>query len=127
MLFDKHFIQGALSNASIVRGVFPQNLSISIDSRTMQKGDIFIALSGHYGDGHEFISEALRNGAAGVIMADHKKDMLDVLTNTIKNNQLIIMVPDTMRALIELASAWRKQFTYPVVAITGSVGKTSTK
>ena len=73
------------------------------------------------------MTEALKLGAGGLCIALDKKNMLQTLDPALIKGKLIMAVPDTMQALIRLAMAWRAQFTYPVVAITGSVGKTSTK
>ncbi|MGB8367028.1 MAG: UDP-N-acetylmuramoyl-tripeptide--D-alanyl-D-alanine ligase [Candidatus Babeliales bacterium] len=127
MRFDEHFVVRALSGVSIVCKQFPRDPQFSVDSRTLQSGDIFIALSGKQCDGHDFVAEAFNKGAAGCIVAADKRAVLDRISNDELKNKLVLVVPDTLEALIQLASAWRAQFDYPVVAITGSVGKTSTK
>jgi UDP-N-acetylmuramoyl-tripeptide--D-alanyl-D-alanine ligase len=127
MRFDEHFITGALSNVSILHGTFPRNTQFSIDSRSLQEGDIFIALIGEQVDGHVFVKNVLQTGAAGCIIAADKKQVLDTIDPELLRSKLIIMVPDTLHALFRLAAAWRAQFSYPVIGITGSVGKTSTK
>ena len=126
MYFDEHFIQGALPDFTIINNHFPSDARFSIDSRTLKKGEIFVALSGQQTDGHKYIKQALDNGAAGIIIAEEKKDLLQNVQQEIKN-KLVITVPDPFKALVRLAKAWRSQFNYPVIAITGSVGKTSTK
>lgn len=126
MRFDVHFLKGVLPESEIIEDVFPENIQFSIDTRTMQKGDVFIALPGCNTDGHEFLANALEKGAAGLLIAQHKKVVLQKLKTQIKN-KLVIAVADPLQALIRLAAAWRAQFDYPVVGITGSVGKTSTK
>jgi len=88
---------------------------VSIDSRTLKKGEIFVAIRGQR-DGHKFINNAIEKGAAAVIV---ERDM------KCKIPQLI--VKNTHTALLELARVWREQFQLPVVAITGSYGKTTTK
>jgi UDP-N-acetylmuramoyl-tripeptide--D-alanyl-D-alanine ligase len=125
MRFDKSFITKTLPDMSIAFGHFPENATFSIDSRDIKPGDIFVALKGVDHDGHEFVAQALKNGASGAIIAESKKDIL----NTIKNleTKLILLVKDPLEALVQLAASWRAQFNYPVIAITGSVGKTSTK
>ena len=126
MYFDEHFIQGALSDFTIINNNFPNDARFSIDSRTLQKGEIFVALVGKKTDGHDFIKHALDNGAVGLIIAKEKKDILKKVEHAIKD-KLVVAVPDPLKALLRLAKVWRSQFNYPVVAITGSVGKTSTK
>jgi UDP-N-acetylmuramoyl-tripeptide--D-alanyl-D-alanine ligase len=91
--------------------------NLSIDSRTILPGDLFLPLKGKRFDGHSFISEAKAKGAKGVIFAEETKEELAVM----------IKVPDTKRALLQIAQHWRKRFSPKVVAITGSNGKTTVK
>ncbi|MBN1549498.1 UDP-N-acetylmuramoyl-tripeptide--D-alanyl-D-alanine ligase [Candidatus Babeliales bacterium] len=123
MHIDASFFTTAVSGSKIRQGDFPSLFSCSIDSRIPQKGDIFFALRGERSDGHEFLHEALANGATGVVISQKREDLLNQLPDSI----LVITVPDPLSALIALARAWRKRFTFPIVALTGSVGKTSTK
>lgn len=95
---------------------------VSIDSRTLKKGDIFICIKGEHFDGHDFIPEAIHKGAQCVIIA---KKSLAVLASKAPAN--LISVKNTLPALVELASLNRKRFSIPVVAVTGSNGKTTTK
>jgi len=89
---------------------------VSIDTRTIGPGDLFIALTGENSDGHKFLADALSKGAVGVVVS-HK----------VEANCLAIRVPDTLLALGELAAFYRSKFKPIVVAVTGSVGKTTTK
>ncbi len=125
MRFDKSFIIKTLPDMSIAFGHFPDNATFSIDSRDIKLGDIFVALEGRDHDGHEFVGQALQNGASGAMIAESKKNIL----NSIKGleTKVILLVKDPLEAFVKLAACWRSQFNYPVVAITGSVGKTSTK
>ena len=127
MRFNEHFITRALPNVSILHNTFPENLCFSIDSRTLQAGDFFIALAGIQSDGHDFVQEILKKGAVGCMINANKQGVLQGISSDMLKNKLILVVPDTLQALLQLAKAWREQFTYPVVSITGSVGKTSTK
>jgi UDP-N-acetylmuramoyl-tripeptide--D-alanyl-D-alanine ligase len=91
---------------------------VNIDTRQLRKGDLFIAIKGERVDGHDLLEEASNKGAVAAFVekdVNHKSDMA------------IIKVNDTVRALQDLAAAYRKQFTCPVVAVTGSSGKTTTK
>lgn len=90
---------------------------ISIDTRTLAPGDLFIALRGETSDGHAHIRQALDRGAACVLVHD---------TAGLDDPRLLI-VPDTMTALVDLGRYARSRFHGKVVAITGSVGKTTTK
>ncbi len=89
---------------------------VSIDTRTLLPGDLFIALHGENGDGHRFVADALARGAAGA-MVDHD---VPGVTN-------LLRVDDTLAALGRLGGYARARFAGRVVAVTGSVGKTTTK
>ena len=97
---------------------------ISIDSRSIRSGDVFLAIRGERLDGHDFIAEALRKGAAGVIVSDSAA--LPV-TGAARPAPVAIVVEDTTRALQSIAREVRRRSGAQVVAITGSVGKTTTK
>lgn len=92
-----------------------QATGISIDSRTVKPGELYVALKGENFDGHDFIESALKNGA------------VRALSQAPTSNPLCIEVPDTLQALRMIAAEVRKQFSGTVVGLTGSVGKTSTK
>ena len=87
------------------------------DSRAIQAGDLFIALVGDRFDGHDFVAQALRDGAVAAVVAHPVADCTGPL----------LQVDDTLLALGQLGCSWREQFSCPVVAITGSNGKTSVK
>ncbi len=89
---------------------------ISTDSRTLQPGDLFVALRGSSFDGHAFAEQAQAKGAAG-LMVDHPLDL----------TLSCIEVPDTRIGLGQLSTVWRSQFELPLVAVTGSNGKTTVK
>lgn len=93
--------------------------SFSIDSRTLRPGEFFIALKGERTDGHLFLKEAFRRGASGALVS---RDI--ELEEGFYN---IIRVEDTKAALQELARAYRDRFDIPIIGITGSSGKTTTK
>lgn len=96
----------------------------AIDSRRVQSGDVFLALRGARFDGHRFVPEALRNGAGGVVLSDVSALGADAAA---RRAPLVIAVPDTTCALQQLGRYVRRQSGARVVAITGSVGKTTTK
>ena len=127
MRFDELFLRRVLSDVASVQGEFPQDVTFSIDARTLRRGDIFVALEGAHTDGHKFVADALRKDASGLLIARAKKSVLNSLDEALLKNKVIIIVDDVLNAFIKLAAAWRAQFDYPVVGITGSVGKTSTK
>lgn len=89
---------------------------VVIDNRQVRKGDVFIAIEGENHDGHTFAKSAVEAGACAVIC--HK----DIDVDCPK-----IMVEDTGKALVDLAKWYRTLFDIPVVGVTGSVGKTTTK
>lgn len=121
------FISKVLGGAYLHNGPFPLDSSFSVDSRTLKKGDIYVALQGNRVDGHDFIEQALDSGASGFIASEYRqKELLQKFGKQFENKH-VLFVPDTLHALIELARSWRSQFNYPVVGITGSVGKTTTK
>jgi UDP-N-acetylmuramoyl-tripeptide--D-alanyl-D-alanine ligase len=90
---------------------------VTIDSRRLQAGALFVALPGAQTDGHAFLGQARAAGAAGALVSR--------LDATVELPQVV--VPDPRAALIALAIHWRAQFTGPVVALTGSNGKTTVK
>ncbi len=94
---------------------------VEIDSRRVKPGYLFFAFKGESSDGHDFLEDAWKNGAAAVIVSRG-----DCLTKA-GPGKAIILVNDTLDALQDLAAAYRRSFNIPVVAVTGSVGKTSTK
>jgi UDP-N-acetylmuramoyl-tripeptide--D-alanyl-D-alanine ligase len=106
-------------------GVMNEELPISgvsTDTRTIEKGDVFFALTGPQYNGHNFISEALQKGATHVVVSDAKKVSADN-----RKNANFIQVDDTLTAYGDLAKAYRQKFKIPAVAITGSSGKTTVK
>ena len=95
------------------------------DSREVKEGDVYVALKGEKFDGNDFCLDAIYNGAKVCIVS---KDITAEENDEIKkSNVTIIQVPDTLKALQEIATYKRIQYNIPVVAVTGSVGKTSTK
>lgn len=89
---------------------------VSTDTRTLQPGDLFFALTGESSDGHKFLADALARGASGV-----------VVSRKVEAKCLAIRVQDTLAALGDLARFYRSKFSPTVVGVTGSVGKTTTK
>ena len=100
---------------------------ISIDTRSMNSGDAFIAFKGERVDAHDFLVDALECGSEFLIINDSERYRLNFLRNDLLENRLFLTVPDTYKALIDLAKNWRKKFDYHVVGVTGSIGKTTTK
>ena len=98
--------------------------NFSKDTRTIQKGDIYLGIKGEKFDGNAFWKQALDNGADAVIIQDIEVTEEEKVKYS---NKTIILVQDTLKALYEIAKYKRSLYDIPVVAITGSVGKTSTK
>ena len=98
--------------------------NFSKDTRTIQKDDIYIGIKGQNFDGSSFWKQALDAGAKAVIMS---KQNITEEEKIIYKDKVIIEVEDTLNALYEIAKYKRSKYNIPVIAITGSVGKTSTK
>lgn len=98
----------------------PLNVSgISIDTRTLKEGDLYIALHGENGDGHLYIPQAFEKGACGVILSSHAE--------LVPSNGTFFKVEDTQQALQALGTYARLHTNPQTVAITGSAGKTTLK
>lgn len=93
---------------------------VSIDTRTIKGGELFFALKGEKFDGHDFVKEAFKRGALGAVI---EKENL----NLDLGNFLLLKVENTMESLWKLAQHHRRNFKGKLLAITGSVGKTTTK
>ena len=103
-------------------GVLPSAITgISIDSRTLQRGDAFFAISGDQFDGHDFATAAIKAGASVLVVSEGKLPALGRLTTP------KIVVPDVLAALGKLGQAARARTNARIIAVTGSNGKTSTK
>ena len=90
---------------------------VTFDSRAVGKGDLFFALKGETTDGHGFVAEAMKRGAAAAVVS---RDVGNA-------GGTLIRVPDTMKALEGLGRAARRRSKARIASVTGSVGKTSTK
>lgn len=97
--------------------LYLENPSICTDSRAVQKGSLFFALKGENFDGNRFAPQALKNGASYAIIDDPK----------VATSSQYLLVGNVLQALQELATFHRKQLLFPILAITGSNGKTTTK
>src|SRR5579872_421458 len=101
------------------RGALPaQTSGLSIDSRTLAKGDVFFAIQGENRDGHDFVEAALKAGAGLAVVSRPDRYGADAS---------LLIVPDVLEALRDLARAARARSTAKVIGVTGSVGKTGTK
>ncbi|MBI2384211.1 MAG: UDP-N-acetylmuramoyl-tripeptide--D-alanyl-D-alanine ligase [Gammaproteobacteria bacterium] len=102
--------------AAPLRGADAAFARVATDTRALAAGDLFVALKGERFDGHEFVRRAGELGAAGALVSAPVDCGLPQ-----------VVVPDTLRALQDYAASWRGDFSIPVVGVTGSTGKTTTK
>ena len=112
----------ALNWLSQARGVNVSSVVIDrvhTDSRSLQAGDLFVALRGERFDGNQFIAQAKAQGAAAVVCEASGEAQAQA------HDLPALVVPDARIALGELATGWRRQFDLPLIAVTGSNGKTT--
>src|SRR4029079_3635309 len=102
-------------------GALPDAITgISIDSRSIGKGEAFFAIKGDVHDGHAFVASALKNGVGLAVVASSQQANMPAGAS-------LLVVPDVLQGLVDLAKASRTRTKSRVIAVTGSVGKTSTK
>src|SRR5712691_5175135 len=117
--FTVQEIVRATQGALVVGDLGVPVTGVSIDSRTLGVGEAFFAIVGHRLDGHDFIADAASRGAACVVAQN--------VPDHIPAGVPFVLVEDTTRALGRLAARHRAKFALPLVAVTGSNGKTTTK
>lgn len=115
------------TGGSLIRGEEVQDTAcgVSTDTRTLNAGELFVALKGPHYNGNDFVLEAAERGAWGAIIQKGERPFPHLLETS--QPVVVIEVSDTLRALGDLAAAYRARFTPQVAAITGSVGKTTVK
>jgi UDP-N-acetylmuramoyl-tripeptide--D-alanyl-D-alanine ligase len=125
-MMEKMIFKNFLLHSKTVKETFnlPQDFSvqgISTDSRTLQMGEVFVALRGDNFDGHDFLEMAVHRGAAALVIASdrHYGELSEKIP--------VIRTPDTLHFLMEYAGWYRLQFNLPVIGLTGSTGKTTCK
>jgi UDP-N-acetylmuramoyl-tripeptide--D-alanyl-D-alanine ligase len=91
---------------------------VSIDSRSVQQGDLFVALLGEVGDGHDYVADAIAKGAVAAVVSKAIEGV---------ENEKLLVVEDTLKAMEALGKASRARSGAKIIGITGSVGKTGTK
>jgi UDP-N-acetylmuramoyl-tripeptide--D-alanyl-D-alanine ligase len=101
---------------------------LSIDSRTIRPGELFLAIRGERFDGHQFVYDALGRGACGVVVnvSSHRIPKTPE-EEALLRGKILVGVTDTLAALQELSRFHRQRWSLPVIAVTGSNGKTTTK
>lgn len=109
-----------LGDDECLANVAAQVMRVSTDSRDVAAGDLFFALQGERFDGHDFVASVLEQGAFACVSKAFAAKHLAL-------RDRLIAVDDTRQALGQLAKAWRREFAVPVIAVTGSNGKTSLK
>jgi UDP-N-acetylmuramoyl-tripeptide--D-alanyl-D-alanine ligase len=97
-------------------------IGYSIDSRTVRSGELFFAVKGENMDGHDFVDQALEKGAVAAVVSVSKQKASGLMSKG-----RLIVVEDTLLALQTLATAVRRLWAKPLIAVTGSAGKTTTK
>ena len=111
-------IVDALGDILVSKTQLPPRMRVSIDTRTIDRGDLYVALRGERFDGHDFVAEAVDKGAGCVLVDD---------PDTLVDGVPAIVVHDTKRAYMMLARSARARVDGTVVGVTGSAGKTTTK
>jgi len=114
-LFEAMAAVGGRSNKRVFAGEYVH--SVTQNSREVKEGTLFVALKGQRADGHDFVKDAENRGAVAAVVEQEVED--------IRIPQFV--VPSSVIALGDLARIWRGRLNIPVIAVTGSVGKTSTK
>lgn len=121
-LLELEFLFKAVEGSYLQKGVGTFS-GVGIDSRKAMQDKVFFAIKGLRFDGHDFLDQAVAQGAKAFILSDKSKAQ-----KLLENKKLtVILVPDTLKALQSLAHLWTKKLKTKVVAITGSNGKTTTK
>ena len=106
--------EAAIATHGIVIGNDVEFTSVGTDSRAITQGQLFVALKGDHFDGHDYVAQSLAQGAAAALIENNE-------------NAPAVKVKDARLALGDLAAYWRKKINAPIVAITGSNGKTTVK
>jgi len=117
---DVNKILGNIKNWDNLKNQFQSFKNINLDSRTILNRELFIAIKGTNFDGHNFLNEVIKKGGKAVVIKDGMQNLLP-------NKFPFWTVPDTLEAFQKLALFKRRKLNIPVVGITGSVGKTTTK
>lgn len=125
----------SLAEGGVCPGTIPETpiKSVVIDSRQVVPGGLFVALEGENQDGHDFVTDAISNGAAAVLVQRAPDPgtpwLLDTATLRVSRlgNAFCLVVHDTLAALQSAAAYWRRRHSVRVIGVTGSIGKTTSK
>ena len=112
-----------ITGGTVLNGSQGPVTGVSIDSRRVNNGDLFVAVTTQTNDGHRFVADAFAKGAKAALV-DRKKTEAHLREWDIYT---LIAVDDPVAALQKMARAHRRKFAIPVIAVTGSNGKTTTK
>ncbi len=128
MIYLDHLLQ-ATQGQLFSQGSQTQFTAFSHDSRQLLPGELFVAVRGERSDGHDYLLDAIQRGATGLLLEGRILNALpqDTLINLAQSNTTTIVVDDTRMALREYATFILHEWHPTVIAVTGSVGKTSTK
>jgi UDP-N-acetylmuramoyl-tripeptide--D-alanyl-D-alanine ligase len=106
----------------------PIAIGYSIDSRTIRPGEFFFAVTGEKMDGHDFVAQAIEKGAVGAVVARERLSSAEWRSKTTAAQQSkLVVVEDTLEALQLVAKSVRNLWARPLIGVTGSAGKTTTK
>ena len=119
-----HLSEAARAISAQLRGEDGAFEAVSTDTRALAPRALFVALKGERFDGHDFLRQAVEQRAAGALVQDSG---LKVEDRDLSDRLPLLVVDDTRRSLGRLAAYWRRKFTMPLVALTGSNGKTTVK
>lgn len=122
-MFKTSELKTAVGGNTVAPGKPGLLTGISTDTRTLERGNAFVALKGENFDGNSFIPEAVRKGAGAIIFQGE----LDTPSRSALRSVTAIRVSDSLEALGDIARFHRRRFDVPVIAVTGSTGKTTTK
>ena len=109
-----------LLSAEVIQGLEDETISgLEFDTRKIRSGELYVALPGSSGHGHDFLDQAFEKGACLALVEDSS------LLKTSAHSKRLLVVSDTLAAMTTLAAWWRDRLSLPIIGITGSVGKTT--
>ncbi len=120
---DCRIVQSGASSPS-ARILERRVTDISTDSRKIQTGNLFVAISGDRFDGHDYIGQAMQHGAAAALVS---QDWVEASDEGSRDSAILLAVPDVLSAFQKLAGSYRERLRTKVIGVTGSSGKTTTK